>query len=117
VTGIGLAALSAQKGLTGKFRASIIEPLSIDLGSQSQSLHAVVESFTGLSLQLPIALTLAVALFYWIFSNRAFRCDYRSIVCGGIIGTCVTAGWVATSSLAGYMYRQVQIESASFVLA
>jgi len=116
VSGIGLAALSAQKGLTGKFRTSMIEPLSIELGAQSQSLHAIAESVTGLSLQLPIALLIAAALFYWIFSNREFRSDNRSIICGSIIGACVTAGWVATSSLANYMYRQVQIESASFVL-
>jgi len=116
VTGIGLAALSAQKGLTGKFRTSMIEPLSIDLDSQSQSLHDVIESFTGLSLQLPVALALTATLFYWIFSSREFRNDNRSIVCGSVIGACVTAGWVATSSLANYMYRQVQIESASFVL-
>jgi len=35
---------------------------------------------------------------------------------GVVIGLCITAGWVVTSSLSDVMYRQVQIESASFVL-
>jgi len=70
----------------------------------------------GFSGQFPIAVLLSTALLYWIFKSSEFRSDRRSIITGSVIGLCVTAGWVATSVLSNIMLRQVQIESASFVL-
>lgn len=116
VTAIGLAALTAQRGVIGKLRDSLIEPLAIDLDAGSQSISAIATHATGLSVQFPLAILISAALLCWIFSTQSFRNDRRSIVTGSIIGICVTAGWLATSSLSNYMYRTVQIESASFVL-
>ncbi len=115
VVAIGLAALTAQKGLIGSLRVSVLEPLSIELSS-SQSIASIIERISGFSSPFSIAVIMAVALLYWIFSSAEFRADKRSIFTGSIIGLCVTAGWIATSFLSTVMFRQVQIESASYVL-
>lgn len=117
VIAIGLAALTAQRGILGRLRHAYIEPLSIDLSPvDSQSVAAIVTEVTGRSLQLPVALLCCGVLFYWIFSCSKFREDKRAILTGMLIGLCVTAGWLATSGLTDVLYRQVQIESASFVM-
>jgi len=116
IIAIGLAALTAQRGVIGKLRVSFIEPLSIELSANSQSIGDIAASITGLNIEFTLAIIVSIALFYWVFSTSTFRSDKRSIATGTIIGLCVTAGWVATSLLSNYMYRTVQIESASFVL-
>ncbi len=116
VAAIGLSALAAQRGVIANLRVSFVEPLSLDLGTSSQSIAAIAEKITGQSMPFTIAVMLSAALLFWIFSTPEFRRDKRSITTGMIIGLCVTFGWLATSLLSNYMYRTVQIESASFVL-
>lgn len=117
VIAIGLAALTAQRGLIGRFRLSWLEPLSIDLGkADSQSIAAIVESLAGVQAQLPLAVIFSACLFYWVFSSSDFRANRRAVFSGTMIGLCVCAGWLATYYLSTVLYRQVQIESASFVM-
>ncbi len=113
---MGLTAFSTQHGLLAELRVRWIEPLVIDLNSPSQSVSALFESMTRVDLRMPIALAITAALAYWIFSDRSYRTNYRSIATGTVIGLCVTTGWIVTTTLGSVMFRQVQIESASFVL-
>ncbi len=113
---MGLTAFSTQHGLLAGSRVTLFEPLTIELHSTSQSIPSLISALTGLSLQLPIALIISAVLAFWIFNTAAFRANHRSIITGAIIGLCVTAGWVITCVFKAVMYRQVQIESASFVL-
>ena len=113
---IGLTAFSTQHGLLSELRVRLFEPLTISLPTQTQSVPALFELFTGLNVPLLIAFILSTTLLYWIFRESSYRADKRSIVTGVTIGLCITAGWAITSTASTVMYRQVQLESASFVL-
>jgi hypothetical protein len=114
---IGLAALTAQRGLIGRVRETYFEPLSFDFSQAgTQSLSDIVESITGFSLQLALALLVGISLLYWVFLSASYRSNVRSILTGTVIGLCVTAGWLTTYHLSHVLFRQVQIESASFVM-
>ena len=116
VIAIGLTALAAQRGIIANLRVSLIEPLALDTGAGSQSIASIVESHTGLTMPFTIAALIVAVLLLWKFATPEFRRDKRSIITGCVIGLCVTAGWLTTSLLSNYMYRTVQLESASFVL-
>lgn len=117
VVAMGLAALTTQRGLIGRLRETYSEPLSIDLGhAGTQSIADIVESMTGFSLQLSLALLMGISLLTWVFLSASYRSNYRGIVTGTVIGLCVTAGWLTTHHLSRVLFRQVQIESASFVM-
>ena len=113
---IGLTAFSTQYGLLSELRVRVFEPLTINLPTRSQSVPALFELITGLNLPLLIALIISATLLNWIFRKASYRADKRSIITGTIVGLCITAGWAITSTSSAMMYRQVQLESASFVL-
>ncbi len=116
VIAIGLAALTTQRGLTGRWRMSQIEPLALDLSAfSSQSIGDLISELIGLSVSPLVALMFAIALFYWVFREPSYRCETRSIVTGTIVGLCVCFGWFATSYLGTQVYSVVPVESASFV--
>ncbi len=117
VTAIGLAALTAQRGLLGRARVTWLEPFSIDMpGTHNQSIAELFEYLTGVSAPLILAILLSAALFYWVFKSVEFRTNWRCVVTGSVIGLCVSAGWLLTNVLSTILFRQVQIESASFVM-
>ena len=117
LTGIGLAAIAAQRGITGHFRVSVIEPLSVDLApATSQSIGALLSRVTGISLEFPLALLLGGGALVWIFASPAFRRDHGKIAAGAVIGLCIAAGWLATSYFSGRLFSEVQLEAGSFVM-
>ena len=117
VVGIGLAALSTQRGLLSKARESLIEPLALDMATMgSQSIPALVSSFLGpTSYWLTVLLCIALLLI-WLFKDKNFRNSGTAIFSGLLIGACVAAGWWVTYWFREYSYNPVQLESASFVL-
>lgn len=114
LTGIALAAIAAQRGITAQFRVGVIEPASLDLG-RDQSLATAVETLTGWRLDLPLALAIGGALLAWIFSNPAFRADRNRIASGLVIGLGIAAGWAATWWFSQSLFVPVQLEAGSFV--
>ena len=117
VVGLGLAALSTQRGLLSIPRENFIEPLALDLSSfSSQSIPTLISVISGFPLYWPTTLLIVLLLLFWVFKQAAFRKNRSSIVSGIIIGSCVTVGWYATYTLSQISYEPVQIESASFVL-
>lgn len=117
VVAIGLAALTAQRGIIGRWRVEYLEPLALDLRSLgSQSIGDLASELIGMPVQLPVALILAGCLLIWVFSNAAYRKNGRSIFTGMVVGSCVTAGWYLCYRLSQTLFEPVQLESASFVM-
>ena len=117
LTGIGLAALAAQRGVTGHVRAALLDPLSLRFdGFGGQSLAAPLSRLFGVDMALPLGLLLACAALWWIFRDPKFRADRGRIVSGLAIGLSIAAGWVVTSHYASALFRPVQIEAGSFVM-
>lgn len=116
LTGIGLAAIAAQRGVTGHLRVAAIEPLSIDLGQgQSQSLGAIVSRYVGYDVAYGVAILVSGGILAWIFSSAGFRRSSAAIVSGVTIGLCISAGWLATSFFSDRLLSEVQLEAGSFV--
>jgi uncharacterized membrane protein YedE/YeeE len=117
LTGLGLAALAAQRGVTAHVRASLLDPLSLDLTDfGGQSLGALLSHATGLETSLPLALVIGAFGFYWVFRSASFRADRSRLSAGIVIGLCIAAGWVITSNFAAQAYFPVQVEAGSFVM-
>ena len=117
LTGIGLAAVAAQRGITGHLRVALLDPLSLSFeGSGGQSLAAPLSRLFGFDMSLPLGLVIAAAALYWVFRDRTFRAERGRIISGLAIGLGIAAGWVVTSHYALSLFRPVQIEAGSFVM-
>lgn len=117
LTGIGLAAVAAQRGITGHFRTGVLDRLALDLAPLGgQSLGALISNATGLPLALPLGLLIAGAGLAWIFSDTRFRTDRGKIIAGSVIGLAITAGWILTSYFSKTLFVPVQVEAGSFVM-
>lgn len=114
---LGLAAMSAQKGLIAQARVALSDNYAIDLsGKGGQSLGGLVSWLAGADLSLLVAALVAVALAAWIFSDAAYRRQLGSIATGTVIGLVIAFGWWATSYAAANSFDVVQIEAGSFVV-
>lgn len=117
LTGIALAALAAQRGLTGHARIALLDPFSLDLDRfGGQSAGALLSGLVGYEVTFPLAIAIAAVLFVWIFRSAAFRRDREKITSGIVIGAGISAGWLATSTLSDRLFDPVQIEAGSFVM-
>jgi hypothetical protein len=115
LTGIALAALAAQRGLTGHARLTLLDPLSLDRFG-GQSVGALLSNLIGFDVNFPVALLIAGGLFYWIFHDAAFRRNRERLISGIVIGAGISGGWFVTSTLAARLFQPVQIEAGSFVM-
>ena len=114
---LGLAALSAQRGLIGQARVVIVDDMALDLSfAGDQSLGSIASALTGLDLRLPVAGAVVLALLAWVFTSRGFRRKSGSIATGIIIGLVIAFGWFATTQIAARAFDPVQIEAGSFIV-
>jgi len=117
LTGLGLAALAAQRGVTAHIRTVLLDPWSVDLSALGgQSAGTLVSRATGLDVTLPLALLIGAAGLWWVFRSASFRADRNRAIAGVIIGLCIAAGWVITSAFAAHALHPVQVEAGSFVM-
>lgn len=117
LTGLGLAALAAQRGVTAHIRAVLLDPLSLDLSAfGGQSAGALISRATGVNATLPLALLIGAAGLWWVFKSASFRADRNRLIAGVVIGLCIAAGWVITSLFAARALYPVQVEAGSFVM-
>ncbi len=113
---LGLAALSAQRGFLALGRTGFFDNFQIDLNfAGTQSIPDVVSHLTSENAYLPVVIILILVPLIWIFKDRKYRQDTKSIITGVIMGCLVTLGWVVTSYFATHSFDPIQIESASFV--
>ena len=117
LTGLGLAALAAQRGVTAHVRVALLDPLSIDLSRfGGQSAGSLVSHALGFDVSLLVGLTIAAAGLWWVLRSAAFRADRTRMMAGLVIGLCIAAGWVITSFFAARALYPVQLEAGSFVM-
>ncbi|MBW3098397.1 YeeE/YedE family protein [Pseudohoeflea coraliihabitans] len=117
LTGIGLAALAAQRGVTGHFRQWFLDPLSIAFpGTGGQSLAAPFNALSGVDLSVPLGLTLGGVTILQLLRDRQFRADRGKLIAGSVIGLAIALGWLITSGLQTQLMRPVQVEAGSFVM-
>lgn len=117
LTGIGLAAIAAQRGITGHLRVGLLDPMRVDLEAfGGQSLGAIASHLSGLNLALAIATLIVVAGGWWVFRDPGFRKDRGKIIAGLAIGLGIAAGWIATSFYSRHLFVPVQVEAGSFVM-
>ncbi|MCY0095629.1 YeeE/YedE family protein [Hoeflea ulvae] len=117
LTGLGLAALAAQRGITGHVRVALLDPLAIDLsGLGGQSAGTLLSRAIGFDVSLILALILGLAGLWWVFRSASFRADRSRLAAGLVIGLAIAAGWVITSFFAARALYPVQLEAGSFVM-
>nr|WP_097106424.1 YeeE/YedE family protein [Hoeflea halophila] len=117
LTGLGLAALAAQRGITGHVRVALLDPLAVDLsGFGGQSAGALLSHVFGFDVSLILALLLGLAGLWWVFGSASFRADRGRVLAGLVIGLCIAAGWLITSFVADHALYPVQLEAGSFVM-
>ena len=115
--GLGLAALAAQRGLTGWLRIETIDRFAIDLAPLGgQSAGALLSRSLGRDVTLPFTALIVIVGMAWVWKSPEFRKDMPRIVSGLVIGLCVAAGWVATSAVNSHAMTTIQIEAGSFVM-
>jgi uncharacterized membrane protein YedE/YeeE len=114
---LGLSALAAQRGIVEQGRVHIVDNLALDLSfAGDKSLGALVSALAGIDLRLPVAVIVALCLFWWVFRDRAYRNQYARILTGTIIGSTIVFGWLVTSFAHQHSFDPVQIEAGSFVV-
>jgi uncharacterized membrane protein YedE/YeeE len=105
LTFLGISAYMTLKGLFGQWRASFLDPVSIDLGKMGmadQSLASVVGKATGLDTGTALMVTLWVvglALVAFVFKDKRFRANATQWSAGIVLGAIVAAGWYLTGHL------------------
>lgn len=105
LTFLAISAYMTLKGLFGQWRASWLDPVSVDLaavGLADQSLASVVAGATGMAPKTALMVTLwavALALLAFVFADRRFRATATQWVAGLVIGAIVVAGWYLTGHL------------------
>jgi len=102
---LAIAAYMTLKGLFGQWRASLLDPVSLNLadhGWKDQSLATAVARLTGLApatAQVATLAALVLALLVFVFKDRRFRANAVQIFGGVVIGALVVAGWYVTGRL------------------
>ena len=114
---LGLAAMSAQKGLVAQARVALSDNFAIDLSERGgQSLGGILSSIVGMDISIIVAGAVAFALFGWVFADARYRREFGSIATGTTVGLVISFGWWATNYAAANSFDVVQIEAGSFVV-
>ncbi len=116
LTGMALAAIAAERGVTAHFRVAALDPLSIDLTAFGAAMPgtplAVTPGFGFGALLGGLIATVAVA---WCLSSKAFRAARARVAAAIIIGCCIAAGWFVTGHAATTGFEGFDVEAGSFV--
>ena len=129
---LAIASYMTLKGLFGQWRASLLDPVSLNLagfGWKDQSLATAVAQLTGMTpatAQLATLAVLLAALLVFVFRDKRFRANTLQIGGAVIIGALVVGGWYVSGHLGfgenpdtlevGYFATNSRtIESMSFV--
>lgn len=117
LTGVGLAAIAAQRGLTGHLRVWLIEPANLPVSpAPTQSLSDLFAYATGLNSGFLLPLAISLAAMAWVFNSAQFRHDHWKLVAGLTLGVGIASGWYITSTFASLLFDPVQVEAGSFVM-
>jgi uncharacterized membrane protein YedE/YeeE len=102
---LAIAAYMTLKGLFGQWRASLLDPVSINLGElgwKDQSLATALSRLTDLAPKTALLVTmtvLAAGLLAFVFKDKRFRANGLQILGGVVIGALVVAGWYVSGHI------------------
>ena len=102
---LAIASYMTLKGLFGQWRASLLDPVSLnlaDFGWKDQSLGTALSRLTGLSpatAQLATMAVLVLGLLLFVFKDKRFRANRMQIFGAVAIGALVVAGWYVSGHL------------------
>lgn len=116
---VAITGYMTLKGLFGQWRASYLDPVSLDLtklGLGNQALPTLVSKFTGLSEKMGLLATacvVALALLGFVFKDKRFRANTSHIVGALVLGGLIVAAWYLTGHL-GYGENPDTLETVYF---
>ncbi|WP_119289942.1 YeeE/YedE family protein [Azohydromonas sediminis] len=119
LTFLAISAYMTLKGLFGQWRASVLDPVSLDLGKMGlsdQSLASLVAKITGIEAKTALMATLwavGLALAAFAFADKRFRANATQWSAGLGIGAVVVAGWYLTGHL-GFGENPETLENVYF---
>lgn len=102
---VAISAYMTLKGLFGQWRASLLDPVRVDLsafGLQNQGLPALLTKWTSLPAAVALiacTLVVACALMAFVFKDRRFRTNLTQVGGATVLGLLVVAGWYVTGHL------------------
>lgn len=111
---VGISAYMTLKGLFGQWRASLLDPLTVDVGATG--LGQAAAKLSGVPQPTALLLTVlavSLGLLAFVFKDRRFRSN-RSHVLGALtLGLVIVAGWYLTGHL-GYGENPETLETVYF---
>jgi uncharacterized protein len=105
LTFLAIASYMTMKGLFGQWRASWLDPVSLNLatlGWKDQSLATAVARVTGLAAGpalLASAGTVVLGLLVFVFKDQRFRANTSQLVGAIVIGALIAGGWYVSGHL------------------
>ena len=105
LTVLAISAYMTLKGLFGQWRASYLDPVSVDLsqwGFSAQGLPQVLARLTGLPDKTVLLITLSVVglgLLVFVFKDKRFRSNPSHVFGAVVLGLLVVAAWYLTGHL------------------
>jgi uncharacterized membrane protein YedE/YeeE len=116
---VAISAYMTLKGLFAQWRASYLDPISINLstmGWTDQAIPTLVSKTSGLSAPtatLVSSAVLVLALLGFVFKDKRFRANWTQIVGAFVLGLLVVAGWYLTGHI-GYGENPETLETVYF---
>ena len=105
LTFMAISSYMTLKGLFGQWRASYLDPVSIDLsglGMKTQSLADLLARLTGLPGKTALLATLGIvtlALLAFVFKDKRFRSNTSQVIGAVLLGLIVSAAWYLTGHI------------------
>jgi uncharacterized protein len=102
---VAIASYMTLKGLFGQWRASWLDPVSVnlaDFGWKDQGLATALAQATGMAPKAALLITLAVlvlGLAAFVFKDKRFRTNPTQIGGAVVIGAVVVAGWYVSGHI------------------
>lgn len=116
---LAMASYMTLKGLFGQWRATLLDPVRIDLGARGWTDASLATAFakaTGMAPKAALLATAAavvLALLVFVFKDRRFRGNTAQIAGAIVMGLLVAGGWYVTGHL-GYGENPETLETVYF---
>jgi uncharacterized membrane protein YedE/YeeE len=116
---LGIAAYMTLKGLFAVWRASVFDPVAIDLAAHKlprQDLPTLIAAATGANFRavaIAVPLVVAGALLAFVFKDREFRTSFDHVLGGTVVGLVIVGGWYVTGHL-GFAENPATLEDTFF---
>ncbi len=119
LTFAAIAAYMTLKGLFGQWRATLLDPVNINLGERGwpdQGLGTALAKAAGLDAKLGLAIAavvVTIALLGFVFKDARFRANKLQVMAGVVLGALVVVGWYVSGHL-GYGENTETLETVYF---